>query len=126
MIRRPPRSTRTTHSFPTRRSSDLSLSAGWNVHFFTASSVTWSNTPAGSDFSTRASETLPSVATSTITTTLPVVLAATASAGYFGGAVILAWISPCAGASARGVRSDERRVGTEGVSTGKYWVSPYP
>src|SRR3546814_18790552 len=27
MIRRPPRSTRTTHSFPTRRSSDLDLGA---------------------------------------------------------------------------------------------------
>src|SRR3546814_5968183 len=80
-----------------------SLSAGWNVHFCTAPSVTWSNTPAGSYFSTRASETLPSAATSTITTTLPVVLAATASAGYFGGAVILDWISTCAGTSARGV-----------------------
>src|SRR3546814_6260191 len=28
MIRRPPRSTRTTHSFPTRRSSDLGPEAG--------------------------------------------------------------------------------------------------
>src|SRR5690606_19279595 len=63
-----------------------SLMAGWNFHCFTASSVAWSNTPAGSDFSTRAAATLPSAATSTITTTLPVTLLATASAGYLGGA----------------------------------------
>src|SRR3546814_7003932 len=35
MIRRPPRSTRTTHSFPTRRSSDLYARA----FFFTATAV---------------------------------------------------------------------------------------
>src|SRR5690606_38910983 len=63
-----------------------SLTAGVNFHFFTAASVTSSNTPAGSDFSTRAAAALPSGATSTITTTLPVTLSAAALAGYCGGA----------------------------------------
>src|SRR5690606_16197097 len=73
--------------------------AGSNFHRFTASSVTWSNTPAGSDFSTCTSATLPSAATSTISTTLPVVLLAAASAGYFGGASCFDRTSTCARAS---------------------------
>src|SRR5690606_41746679 len=78
-----------------------SFIAGLNVQFFTASSVAWSNTPAGSDFSTRAPDTLPSAATSTISTTRPVTRADTASAGYLGGASIFDWTSTCAPPSAR-------------------------
>src|SRR3546814_16922008 len=120
MIRRPPRSTRTAHSFPTRRSSDLTTLRSQRESTSTASLRS-----AGQESVSRSRSRTASGETA-LRGALRLKLrrqwhlevgadhAANGQAGNFSYRV-----------HGVGIRSEERRVGTEWVSTGRSRWAPY-
>src|SRR3546814_14073461 len=117
MIRRPPRSTRTTHSFPTRRSSDLA-----KVHVVNPVDFDFAFDIAGKQIvsPSRIADALGSAELADAfngATRAAVIVGAIAENGIHASALRKA---------AKDFRSEERRVGKECVSTCRSWWSPYP